>query len=193
MECRDSQQLLQAARQGDASAVATLFRAINPGLATYVRRRAPEVADDLVAETWAAAAEHLGDLPGDLDGLRAWLFTVARRRIADHYRRLSRTFDALPSLREATAGLDAERGAVEPFPDLADGVVAALSSDEALSRLVRTLSGDQAEVVLLRVVGGLEPAQVAEVMGRKVGWVRVMQHRALERLRHSWVPEVVTP
>ena len=40
----------------------------------------------------------------------------------------------------------------------------------------------QAEIVLLRVVGGLDSYEVAAVTGRKPGTVRVMQKRALERL-----------
>jgi len=45
-----------------------------------------------------------------------------------------------------------------------------------------TLSADQAEVVLLRVLGGLGVEQVAELVGKRPGTVRVLQHRALRRL-----------
>ena len=49
--------------------------------------------------------------------------------------------------------------------------------------LVKTLlSADQAEVVLLRVLGDLDAAQVAAIVGRSENWVRVTQHRALRKL-----------
>jgi RNA polymerase sigma-70 factor (ECF subfamily) len=47
---------------------------------------------------------------------------------------------------------------------------------------VDLLPADQAEVVLLRVVGGLDVAVVAQLTGRRPGTVRVIQHRALKRL-----------
>jgi RNA polymerase sigma-70 factor (ECF subfamily) len=56
---------------------------------------------------------------------------------------------------------------------------------EALDRalaLVRTLPPDQAEAVLLRVVGDLSVAEVAAILGRREGTVRVLVHRGLKRL-----------
>ena len=58
--------------------------------------------------------------------------------------------------------------------------------------LVRALPADQAEVILLRTIAGLDVAQVAEVMGRRPGTVRVLQHRGLRRLAEVFSPEVVT-
>jgi RNA polymerase sigma-70 factor, ECF subfamily len=52
------------------------------------------------------------------------------------------------------------------------------------------LPRDQAEVVLLRVLGDLDADQVAEIMGRSANWVRVTQHRALRRLADRLGPKV---
>ena len=41
---------------------------------------------------------------------------------------------------------------------------------------------DQAEVILLRVVGGLDVGEVAAIVGKRPGTVRVLQHRGLRRL-----------
>jgi RNA polymerase sigma-70 factor (ECF subfamily) len=57
-----------------------------------------------------------------------------------------------------------------------------LSAQEAVDLIVRVLNNDQAEVVMLRVLGDLSFAQVAKVMGRDVSWVGVTNHRALKRL-----------
>jgi len=53
-----------------------------------------------------------------------------------------------------------------------------MSTDQAL-RLVGTLPPDVAEMVALRVVAGLDPATVGEIVGRSPGAVRVAVHRAL--------------
>ena len=66
-------------------------------------------------------------------------------------------------------------------PDCADVVIDSLSSVEAI-RLVRQLPPLQAEVVLLRVVVGLPVSEVAELVGRSPGAIRVAAHRGLRAL-----------
>jgi RNA polymerase sigma-70 factor (ECF subfamily) len=53
---------------------------------------------------------------------------------------------------------------------------------EAALALVATLPPDQAEVILLRVLAGLDVTQVASILGKRPGAVRVLQHRGLRRL-----------
>ena len=60
-----------------------------------------------------------------------------------------------------------------------------MSAQEAVALVTSTLSEEQAEVVLLRVVAGLDTALVSEILGRPETWVRVTQHRALRRLADS--------
>jgi RNA polymerase sigma-70 factor (ECF subfamily) len=152
-------------------------------LLRYLRHHAPDVAEDLLAETWLAAAKELPRFQGDAEDFRAWLFTVARRRVADHYRRRHRR----PSLVE----LDPE--ALAPARDRPDeSAIASLSAQSAIEALVHDLPSDQAEVVLLRVVADLSVEQVAEIVGRSPGSVRVLQHRALRRLETRWTRESVT-
>ena len=175
---------LDAARAGDESGFSVLFRTFHPALVLYARRRAPEVAEDIVSQTWLDAAGSFPGFTGDAENFRAWLFTIAHHRIADHYRARARqpehvdlAEDDLPPASEAT-----ERDALDT-----------LSSGEAVDALMRDLPRDQAEIVLLRVVAGLSVDQVARVTGRRAGTVRVIQHRALRRLARIWGGEGVTP
>ena len=66
--------------------------------------------------------------------------------------------------------------------------VKASESESALAHIA-SLPPDQAEVVLLRVVGGLDVEEVAAIVGKKAGAVRVLQHRALKRLSGTLVSE----
>jgi RNA polymerase sigma-70 factor, ECF subfamily len=66
-----------------------------------------------------------------------------------------------------------------------------LSTQAALARIAG-LPPDQAEVVLLRVLGGLSVKDVAAILGKRPGTVRVLQHRALHRLAASVNPDPVT-
>jgi RNA polymerase sigma-70 factor, ECF subfamily len=175
--------VFESARSGDQQAVGLLFRALHPPLSHFVRRYAPEVADDVVSETWMAAAQVFPRFEGDVERFGAWLFTVARRRIADHYRRSGRH----PQL----VALSDEHDRAAP-QDTAESALDSLSTDEAIDALIRHLPADQAEVVLLRVAAGLSVEHVAEVMDRSTGSVRVLQHRALRRLARVWDRGAVT-
>jgi RNA polymerase sigma-70 factor (ECF subfamily) len=57
-----------------------------------------------------------------------------------------------------------------------------MSAQEAITELTSVLPAEQAEVLMLRVVGGLPVEEVARVVGKRPGTVRVLQHRALRRL-----------
>jgi RNA polymerase sigma-70 factor, ECF subfamily len=166
--------LLAAAQAGREWALTSLFSRLNPPLLRYLRARQPAAAEDLAAEVWLAVAAKLSDFRGGEPAFRAWLFTIATRRMIDDRRRTGRRrTEAVPD------DLFVNRPALD---DPCQEVVDRLSAQAAVDRLVAALSPQQAEVVLLRVVAGLDAAQVADMMGRSTGWVRVTQHRALRRL-----------
>jgi RNA polymerase sigma-70 factor, ECF subfamily len=164
---------LCGARRGDEWAVTVLFRALNPGLIRYLRHHARGAEEDLASEVWAGAAAMLHRFEGDAHAFRALLFTLARRRVVDHYRKMGHA----PSLVELGDGPD-----VAGHVDVEDAVISELSAQEAIEALLKGLPRTQAEVVLLRVVGELSVPEVAEVLGRSPGSVRVLQHRALQHL-----------
>ena len=59
--------------------------------------------------------------------------------------------------------------------------------------LLGTLSPDQRDVLLLRIIGDLSVDRVAEVLGKTPGAVKALQHRGLTQLRKTVVEEGVTP
>lgn len=175
---------LVAARQGDEAAIGKLFGALQPLLLRFLRRQAPRVADDLAAETWLVLARQLPSFVGQVADFRALLFTVARRRVVDHYRAEGRRPASRPlERRDDRAGGD----------DPSETVVDQISAQQAIDQLVGGLPPAQAEVVLLRVVAGLSVEETAAVIERSPGAVRVLQHRALRRLADQLAADGVTP
>jgi RNA polymerase sigma-70 factor (ECF subfamily) len=164
--------VLIAAQHGDETAFARLFRAVQPSLLAFLRGLAPDAAEDLAAETWLHVVRGLRRFTGDVAGFRGWVFTIAHHRWADHCRALRRRPQQVSdaSLLTVAAG-DRVNDAVEEI----------ISTEWAL-RLIGTLPPDQAEVILLRVVAGLDVATTAAVVGKKPGAVRVLAHRGLRRL-----------
>ncbi|MDQ1424277.1 MAG: polymerase sigma-70 factor, subfamily [Acidimicrobiaceae bacterium] len=166
--------IVAGAQRGEELAVAVLFADLQPRLLRFLRAQAPEVAEDIASEVWIGIARGVGRFEGDAGNFRAWAFSIARRRVIDHRRRSGH--------RPVEVADDHERMAREVVPPADDAAIANLSAERAVDLIRACLPPDHAEVVLLRVLGDLDAAQVAEVMGRTVSWVRVTQHRALRRL-----------
>ena len=154
---------------------ATLYREISPRLRRYLRAVEPHEADDLAADVWLAIAGLLGRFSGDASGFQALVFTIARRRVTDHRRRrCRRRTDVVANDR-----LVEHAGVEQPEAQ----VIGSIGTSDAVDELVRSLPRAQADVVLLRVIGGLPVEEVAAILERSPGAVRILQHRALKRLR----------
>jgi RNA polymerase sigma-70 factor, ECF subfamily len=169
----DFADLLAAAQRGDEVAFTALFRDVQPVLLRYLRIIGPESADDIASETWVQVVSGLGKFRGDERSFRAWLFTIARHRAVDFGR---------SRMRRATVPL-AGSGAEERLtaPDAADVALERIATQAVLATIA-ALPKDQAEIILLRVVAGLDTADVAAIVGKSPGAVRVAAHRGLRRL-----------
>ena len=175
------QGILAAAQDGGEWAVAVLYRALQPAVVSYLRARAGDEAEDLASETWIAVARGLSNFSGDEQAFRSWVFTIAHRRLIDHHRAAARR----PRTRTLHATEGEQRDGPLDLPaadDPARDVLDAVAGDEAVRRIVDLLSPEQAEIVLLRVVGGFPVEDVAAITGRRPGTIRVLQHRALKKL-----------
>ena len=170
----DFRHVLDRARRGDEAAFTAIFRTVQPVLLRYLRTMARDLADDVAAETWVSVVRGLDRFRGDLDGFRAWVFTIARSRLIDARRttgRLPQPVDTSSELAERADGTDVS------------AVVDELMSTEAALALIGRLAPDQAEAVLLRHVVGLDVAETARVLDKRPGAVRIATLRGLRRLR----------
>jgi len=173
--------VLAAARTGTPWAAEILFGDIQPRVLRFLRSTEPRAADDLAGEVWLAIARGVASFSGDLADFRSWVFSIARRRLADHRR---------TAARRATDPVDHSRFAQHTDgTDTANLAVAGMSGQAAVDLITASLPAEQAEVLVLRIVGELDVSHVAEVMGRSANWVRVTQHRALKRLEERFAGE----
>jgi len=173
--------VLAAAQDGAEWAVTVLYRELNPMLLRYLGARAQDAAEDLAAETWLAAAGQLGSFTGGEAALRGWLFTIAHRRLIQRWRENG---------RHRTDSVDPEALADWPGPDDSEAAgIKSLSAHQTAAAIAGVLPPDQADVVLLRMVAGLDVAQVAEILGKRPGAVRSLQHKAVRRLAESFSSE----
>jgi RNA polymerase sigma-70 factor (ECF subfamily) len=163
---------LTNAQAGDEAAFGCLFRDIQPALLRYLHVISQDAADDVASETWLQVTTGLRSFSGGERAFRAWLFAIARHRAIDYGRSQARR----PTVHLAASGAE------EPLaPDAADVAIERISARTVLA-LISTLPPDQAEIIMLRVVAGLDAIAVARIVGKSPGAVRVAAHRGLRRL-----------
>jgi RNA polymerase sigma-70 factor (ECF subfamily) len=170
---------LAHARAGDESGFLMLWTDLNPRLLRYLRVLGCDDPDDVASEAWLQAVRDLERFRGNAADFRGWLFTVARHRAVDDARSRTRFRDKILGPLTAKAASEQDRPA-DPSP-VEDEVLYGLSTRQAVA-LVKQLSKDQAEVVALRVIAGLDTDAVAQMLGKSPGAVRVTLHRALKAL-----------
>jgi len=165
---------MAAARQGDEQAITALYRDVNPALSRYLRAREPQEAEDMGSEVWLVLARQLRTFSGSERQWWALVFLVARRCLGDHWKK---------ERRRTTAPVPLDTFADYPGrSDVEAEVIGAISSDAAVDLVVKTLTPDQADVILLRILGDLDVDDVARVLGKRSGAIRVLQHRAVRKL-----------
>lgn len=164
-------------RAGDPDAVVAVYRALSGPVYGYLLRRMgdPEAAQDVTAEVFTEVLEGADAFEGPPSGLRAWIFRIARNRMVDHYRRESYR-------RHSSVEEMAEAGRLPEAADDPEAETMGVLERERILALTEDLTADQREVILLRLVADLPVAEVAELMDRTPGAVKVLQHRALRAL-----------
>lgn len=174
--------VLAGARAGEAWAWTELYRDLAGPVRGYLAgRRSPDPEDE-AAETFLQVARGLHSFSGDEAGFRAWVFSIAHRRMVDAVRRKARRPEVLG---EPSEGLNA--GDLLPSAE-----EQALLRDEAAAaaELLEGLTPDQRDVLLLRVVGDLSVREASLVLGKSESAVKVTQHRALTALRRRFSRQV---
>lgn len=169
--------ILDAARLGDDRALAALWRELQPALLRYLQAGDPGAAEDIASDTWLEVTRRLDRFSGGEREFRGWLFTIARHRLIDARRRAARHRTA------PVAWLPDRPGGDDPAADVLVDI-----STEASLRLVSELPPEQAEAVRLRVMVGFDTVEVAQIMGKQPGNVRVLSHRGLRNLARRLAP-----
>jgi RNA polymerase sigma-70 factor (ECF subfamily) len=174
----DRDRRLVEAAQADPARFEALYRKYLAQVYSYAfyELRDHHEAEDATERTFLAALTNLGTFeerarPADGEGastFRVWLFQIARNAVAERRRRLRRRPEApLEAAASVAAAVDIERDAAQK-----DDVAAALSA-------VGRLPDDRRRALILRFVDEMSTAEIAGVLGRSEGAVRVLIHRAL--------------
>jgi RNA polymerase sigma-70 factor, ECF subfamily len=180
---------LVARSRADPVAFGELYDYYLPRIHGFILRRVKEasVAEDLTATTFerALAVVRRDDFRNDSFG--GWLYRVAGNAVVDHIRRDRRS---VPLGIRAGDGGDGERagnamdnGSAELGDEAAAGAFAAAIDRDALTRALLLIPSEQRRVIVLKFLDGLDPAEMAAILGCSRATVAVRVHRALRALR----------
>ncbi|WP_329141062.1 RNA polymerase sigma factor [Streptomyces sp. NBC_00670] len=175
--------LIVRAQQGDTQAFAALYRHYHPFVLSYVLQRVGrdrQLAEDLTADVFLRALSKISLFSWTGKPLRTWLCTIARHRIADHYKvcSTSRT-TAVAEITDVADTADISALAAE------DSVMATLT-EQALRVAVAQLCENQRLVLVCRFFLGMSLKETAEFAGTTVGGVKARTLRAMTILRHQF-------
>ncbi|GAA4785144.1 ECF subfamily RNA polymerase sigma factor, BldN family [Streptomyces ziwulingensis] len=166
--------LVERAQAGEADAFGRLYDQYSDTVYRYIYYRVggKATAEDLTSETFLRALRRIGTFTWQGRDFGAWLVTIARNLVADHFK--SSRFRL-----EVTTGEMLDANEVARSPE--DSVLESLSN-AALLDAVRRLNPQQQECVTLRFLQGLSVAETARVMGKNEGAIKTLQYRAVRTL-----------
>lgn len=165
--------LVEAAQAGDREAFGQLYATYSGDVLAFLlwRLESRELAHDLMATTFERALRRIDSVRYMGRDVGAWFQTIARNLILDHVKSARYRLE-VPCSEFTDAG---------HFEDVGEAVMAA-DRAATLRRYVEQLTGGQREVIELRFYRGLDVSETAAAMGREVGAVKALQHRACRRL-----------
>ncbi|MET9019809.1 sigma-70 family RNA polymerase sigma factor [Actinopolymorpha sp. NPDC004070] len=166
--------LVELAQRGDAEAFGQLYDHYVPSVYRYVYYRVGThaLAEDITSETFLRALRSLGSFRWQGRDFGAWLVTIARNLVTDHFK--SGRFRL-----EVVTGEILDSDSVTAGPE--DDVLTRLTN-EALVEALRQLGPDQQECLVMRFLNGMSVAETAQSLGKSEGAVKQLQLRAVRNL-----------
>ncbi|GAA0223266.1 hypothetical protein GCM10009527_019440 [Actinomadura nitritigenes] len=166
--------LVLRAREGDAEAFGSLYDHYVELVYRYVYYRVGvhSLTEDLTSETFLRALRRIRDFRWQGKDFGAWLVTIARNLVADHFK------SGRYRLEVCTAEpVEPERSQEGPERAVLDAM-----THRTLLAAVRRLGSEQQECVVLRFMHGLSVAETALIMDKKAGAIKALQYRAVRSL-----------
>jgi len=167
---------INRARRLDPDAWDRLYSLAFPQVYRYIASKiggGPD-AEDLAEEVFLGALQSIGGLrASDETGLLAWLFQIARHKIADYLRR---------KIRRPTEPLDPDLEVGDPSPTPEQRALS-VEEQSVLREALGGLTDEQREVIVMKFALGYDNTRVAALLGKSPGAINQLQHRALGALR----------
>lgn len=168
--------LVTSAQTGDGEAFGQLYDRYVDVVHRYIAYRVgnASLAEDLTSETFLRALRRITSFAWQGRDFGAWLVTIARNLIADHFKS-SRYKLELSTSDLIEAGAD--RTSESPENEVLTGI-----TNSTLLGAVKRLGAEQQECIVLRFLQGMSVAETATILGKNENAVKALQYRAVKTL-----------
>ncbi len=171
---KDFSVILASAKEGSKDAFGILYSWLHARILAFCKMHVGQDGPDAASETWISIAKSIRNFEGSESEFRSWAITIAHRRCIDWIRKS-------PSFEIDNIELEF-LGDTDISNDPQQLVTTNISAQDILARISATLPEDQRNVLFLRVIGGLSSEEVANIIGKRSGAVRMLLHRAIKSL-----------
>lgn len=169
--------MLAAARLGADWAWNVLYRSLAPVVLGYLRAHAARDPENLTGEVFLQVARDLASFSGGEGEFRAWVMVLTHHRFLDE-RRYDGRRPVQPVSPETLVDAGGATGGVED-------IVLRTMTAERVRQLIDGLTGDQRDVLLLRILGGFSIEEVAGMIHKRPSAVKALQRRGLGAVRRA--------
>lgn len=160
------------AQDGDTSALAELYDMYVQDIYRFVsfKTRNRAAAEDVTSDIFLTVVSKLNQFNANKGSFRTWIYTIARRSVIDHYRKQKET-------RQLSDAWDIPDGA-----DIPHAVDTALFTDQ-IDDLLRTLSSDQRDIIIMRLWEDMSYDEIAAVLDKSSASCRMAYSRGVQSLQ----------
>ena len=164
--------ILQQAQNGDSQAFALIYDHFSGRIYKFVYFRVghKEVAEDILSDTFVKSWQKINQINTPA-ALSAWLYQIAKNNIIDYYR-----------LKKETVALEDVEEFLEDEVNPVDLTTVNMQQKKIL-QMMDALSEEQQQVIKYKFFEDLSNEEIAYVMSKTVGAIRVLQHRAILKLK----------
>ena len=171
----EEEALLERAKKLENEAWQTIFNQHYPRLYSYLYYQVgnSDTAEDLCGQVFERAVKHIHRFKPRDGGLAGWLTRIAQNLARDYHRRNHTRAPAPLELNETwlSQGKDPSSLLLEQ------------ETSQYLYQALQRLTEEQRNVILLRFLAQMKLSEIARMMGKSVGAIKSLQHRALATLR----------
>ena len=174
---KDGVSLLKAAKKLDEEALTAIFDQFAPAIYKYTLRLCHDaiVADNIVGDVFAQLLEQFAAGKGPQTNLRSYLYQTAYHLVVDRSR------DSRHNAPLEVAIGAPEKGAPTPTQQIEERVI----MEALISAMNSELTEDQRHVIILRFLEDFSLKETAEIIGKEVNNIKVIQNRGIAKLRKS--------
>jgi RNA polymerase sigma-70 factor (ECF subfamily) len=164
--------ILKKAQKGDTDAFALIYDHFSPKIYRFIYFRVghKEIAEDVLSDTFIKGWQKIAHVNSP-SALSAWLYQIAKNNIIDYYR-----------IKKETIGLDDVVDFLEDEVNPIDATSLGIEQKKILD-VLQELPREQQEIIKYKFFEDLSNEEIAYVMGKTEGTIRVIQHRAIAKLK----------